>query len=310
VHCGIALAFFMANTVAFIALEGISAAPANEARSFLYFIRHNLSPKRSPVLVCLGDSLTHGTVSHSYTVDVPTQVAATLAKEPPKANSLFADPLWVVNCGQNFITTHTIWRERLTKALDCHPDYIFLLIGTNDMLGIYTPQYGKFIQNINELPEALSMATFTRNFHGILQHIAQASPMTQVGVATLPPLGEDMRSAPNKLIREANAIIEQACQQAGDKFTVIPLFDRFESILEKEGRRGRGSSIVAFAVNGFLYALFKGMIKLNTLGKVWGNSLLHDGIHMNERAAEECVDLIVDWLVSKGLAKAIAVKGL
>jgi lysophospholipase L1-like esterase len=208
------------------------------------------------------------------------------------------------------ITTHTIWRERLNKALDCHPDYLFLLIGTNDISGIDTPQYGKYLQKVNELPEVPSMATFTRNFHGILQHIAQASPMTQVGVSTLPPLGEDMKSSTNKLIRQANDIIVQACQQAGDKFTVVPLFDRFESILEKEGRRGGGVSKIAITVNSFLYALFKGMITLNTLGKVWGNALLHDGVHFNERAADECVDLIVNWLISKGLAKAIAVKGL
>ena len=312
-HWGWALGLFIVSALVFIVLEAVSAPPANEAKNFQYFIRHNLSSKRAPVLVCLGDSLTHGNCSYSYTVDVPTQVAAALAMEPPKNNSIFADPLWVVNCGQNFITTHTIWRERLNKALDCHPDYLCLLIGTNDILGAYSPWYGAYMQRINGLPECPSLSTFTRNFHGILSHIQQASPMTQVGVCTLPPLGENVKSVVNQhFIRQANGVIEQATQQYGDKFTLIPLHDRLQGILEKE-RRPNSDWFALYplfaAVQCTLFHLLPGMLRWQTLGNIMGGHvLLHDGIHMNDRAADELLALLVEWLVSKGIAKAIAVK--
>eukprot|EP00977_Amphora_coffeiformis_P016017 scaffold4855_cov195-Amphora_coffeaeformis.AAC.2 len=309
-HWGIALGQFVICAVLFIALEAISAPPANQAQAFQNFRRYNLSPSRRPVLVCLGDSITHGTASHSYTVDIPTQLTSALAMPPPKATSIFADPLWVVNCGQNHITTHTVWRERLNKALDCHPDYILILIGTNDVRAMYKKSWGAQVKRINELPEIPTLATFTRNFHGILSHIQQASPMTQVGVCTLPPLGENIKSDANKLVRQANDAIAQAVEQAGDKFTLIPVFDRFETILEKEGKRTDLLALSPFltAFMAGTYQLIPGMIKRNTLGSLVGHKLLCDGIHLNERAGAELVELIVEWLVTKGVAKAIAVK--
>lgn len=309
-HWGLALAQFLVCAVVFIALEAVSAPPANQPQAFQYFIRNNLSPSRRPVLVCLGDSLTHGTASYSYTVDIPTQLTSALAMAPPKATSLFADPLWVVNCGQNHITTHTIWRERLNKALDCHPDYILILIGTNDVRAMVNKSWGAQVKSINDLPEVPTLSTFTRNFNGILTHIQQASPMTHVGVCTLPPLGEDVKSDANKMVRQANDVIVQAVEQAGDKFTLIPVFDRFEAILDKEGKRTDLLFLqpaLATLMAG-TYQLLPGMIKWNTMGSLVGHKLLYDGIHLNERAGGELVDLIVEWLVTKGVAKAIAVK--
>lgn len=310
IHWLWAVAIFLTGAILFISLEAMSGPPPNQPREFQYFIRHNLSPSRRPVLVCLGDSLTHGTCSHSYTIDVPTQLTTALAMPPPKALSIFSDPLWVVNCGQNYMTTHTIWRERLNKALDCHADYILILIGTNDIRSIYNARWGNHVKAVNDLPEVPTMQTFIRNFNGILSHIQQASPMTQVGVCTLPPIGEDMKSPSNKLIRQANGIIEKAVQQCGDRYTVIPLFDRFESILEKEGSRrdlADLSPILAAFMN-VTYNVLPGTIKRNTLSSLVGHKLLHDGIHLNERGGAELVSLIVEWLINKGVAKAIAVK--
>ena len=309
-HWGIALAQFVISTLLFIALEAVSSPPANQAAAFQYFIRNNLSPSRRPVLVCLGDSLTHGTASYSYTVDIPTQLTSALAMPPPSATSIFADPLWVVNCGQNYITTHTIWRERLNKALDCRPDYILIMIGTNDVRAMVREWWGADVKRVNDLPEIPTLSTFTRNFNGILSHIQQASPMTQVGVCTLPPLGEDVKSQANKMVRQANDAIAQAVSRAGDKFTLIPVFDRFETILEKEGKRTDWLvlSPVLSAVMAMTYQLLPGMVSWNFLGRLVGHKLLYDGIHLNERAGAELVDLIVEWLVTKGVAKAIAVK--
>lgn len=304
------LVLFLVGATGFIALEAASAPPMNQARGFQNFLRHNLSSRRRPVLVCLGDSLTHGAISYSYTADIPQKLTSALAMEPPKPTSVFADPLWVVNCGQNGITTHTVWRERMNKALDCHPDYIMLLIGTNDILGTAQKSYGNFIASINDLPEKPSLQVFTRNFNGILSHIQQASPMTQVGVCTLPPLGEDLKSPANQLIRQANDIIEQAVQEYGDRCTLIPVYDRFESIIEKEGKRRDLLNYFAplAIMMGAAFHLLPGMIKFDTMGKLVGHVLLHDSVHLNDRAGNELVDLIVEWLINKGVAKAIAVK--
>jgi lysophospholipase L1-like esterase len=303
------LALLLFSGLSFIALEAASTPPANQPKSFQYFVRCNISSRRRPVLVCLGDSLTHGTCSANYIPDIPMQLTAALAMEPPK-RSIFADPLWVVNCGQNHITTHTILRERLNKALDCHPDYILLLIGTNDMRGTYNKNWGKQVKYINELPEVPSLPTFQRNLAGILSYIQQASPVVHVGLCTLPPMGEDLKSPANQLIRQANRMIEDLAREYGDRCTLIPLFDRFETILEKQGKRTSSlalSPLLAVCMTA-LYQWLPGMISWNTLGGLVSHHLLTDGIHLNERARDELVALIVDWLVNAGVAKAIAVK--
>jgi lysophospholipase L1-like esterase len=50
------------------------------------------------------------------------------------------------------------------------------------------------------------------------------------------------------------------------------------------------------------------MFNWNTLSSIVGHTVLTDGIHLNEKAADEIADLIVDWLLTVQVAKAIAVK--
>jgi hypothetical protein len=86
----------------------------------------------SPMLLCLGDSLTHGSCSASFTPEIPLQLSQKLClplSEHPHRS--FADPLWVVNAGQNSITSHTVLQERLAPTLQAiYPDYVLILIGT------------------------------------------------------------------------------------------------------------------------------------------------------------------------------------
>jgi len=174
---GPALAMF--SGVSFIVLESASAPPANRPDVFLSWARRRQN--RRPVLVCLGDSLTHGNLGASITPEIPTKLCEKLGMDPPRYGITFADPLWVVNAGQNCITSHTILDERLKKALDCYPDFITILIGTNDVLAMCSKSLEKFVISTNELPEKPSMDILERNLKGIVGHLRQASPLVQIG---------------------------------------------------------------------------------------------------------------------------------
>ena len=308
----IGLAVLMFSAVSFIALETVSAPPANGPRRFMRFFQ--AQGKRRPILVCLGDSLTHGNMSSSYTPDLPRKLADKLGMEPPSLTATFADPLWVVNCGQNACTSYTIRKERLQGALNCSPDYILLLIGSNDVRAMYKSGWAKSVVRINSLPQVPTLANFESNLREIIEHIQEEQMQTYIGVCTLPPMGEDLTSPANDLVRKANTVIEKTINSFNEKCTIVPVYDRFESILEKKPSKRKGLSVDSFfwpcCAMSALYHLFPGFFTWNGLSKPFGHILLTDGLHLNDTGRGVVVDLVVEWLMANNVAKAIAVKSL
>ncbi|KAL7570194.1 hypothetical protein ACA910_020026 [Epithemia clementina (nom. ined.)] len=306
------LAALMISAILFILFEAISAPPANGPRAFMQVFPHQV--KRRPILVCLGDSLTHGNCSSTFTPDVPRKLADRLGMDPPSLTAVFADPLWVVNCGQNSITSYTIRKERLSGALNCSPDYILILIGTNDVRAMYKEAWAKQVVKINALPQVPSLENYESNLRAIIDHIQTQQMQTQIGVCTLPPLGEDLSSPANDWVRKVNTVIEKTVNSFNDKCSVVPVFQRFESILEKKPGKGKGISVDHFMVVAFfmnlIYHMLPGMVTWNALSKLVGNILLTDGVHLNDNGKDIIVDLVVEWLMTKNVAKAIAVKAM
>lgn len=314
----IGLAMFMYSCIAFITTEVVSAPPENSPRNFKLWARHRGS-SRKPVLLCLGDSLTHGNASANITPQIPFKLSSTLGLPPPTEGKFFFDPLWVVNAGQNYLTTYNILHERLHSALSCYPDFIYLMIGTNDVLVMQSQSSltARFIKHINQLPQegeeaSITMETFERNYTQILNHLWQSSPLSQVGVCTLPPMGENLDAPQNRLIREANEIIQKVAASASGKVQVIDVYGRLEAILEK--KKGKGSPVswqlpIFILMAPLHYLVPGGFFTWNRLSAVFGNTVLLDGLHLNDRGRDQVVDATVDWLVGQAnVAKAIAVK--
>jgi lysophospholipase L1-like esterase len=305
----IGLGVFMFGCCTFITLEAVSAPPANNPDFFSNWVR--AQGRRRPVLVCLGDSLTHGNCSASITPEIPSKLCQTLGMAPPKYGDVFVDPLWIVNCGQNSITSHTILNERLNKALGCHPDFILLWIGTNDVRAIYKRSWAKEVVRTNHLPQEPTLEQLERNLKNILDFIRQSSPMVQIGICTLPPMGEDLKAPANKVVRAANDIIERVAAAHGERCAVIPVFSRLESILEKTRRSWNTPSVdFFFYISLILNPLFLAIpfLSWNKLSAPFSHKVLSDGLHLNENGRDEVVDLVVTWLMQTNVAKAIAVK--
>jgi lysophospholipase L1-like esterase len=306
----IGLAIVMYACITFITLEVVSAPPVNNPSNFALWVGRRGS--RKPVLLCLGDSLTHGTASANFTPEIPFKLSEALGLPPHVEGSFFFDPLWVVNAGQNGITSHTILNERLHSSLGCYPDFIFLMIGTNDLRCMYNKSWANLTVRVNELPETPTMQVFERNLKAILDHLYQSSPLSHVAVATLPPMGEDLKSPANQLVREANEMIERAVSNATGKVSLVPVFARLEAVVEKKARREMSlpvDYVVPLAtVMCPLVHLMPFIFNWNRLSALVGNTVLSDGLHLNERGRDEVVAGIVEWLLKANVAKAIAVK--
>lgn len=178
------------------------------------------------------------------------------------------------------------------------------------MRAMYSPSWGQQLTSMNALPERPTMAVFERNLTSILDFIRQSSPSVKIAVGTLPPMGEDLRSPANTLVREANTVIERVAKNV-DHCTVIPIFDGLESHIEKSRSRKYAVPVDLFPILSLIMTPWYHVAHLlswNTLSMFVGNTVLTDGLHLNERGADIVVDLIIQWLLSANVAKAIAVK--
>lgn len=310
----IGLLLFIISTLCFIVTEAVSAPPANGPRVFLKsFVQYQTSSY--PVLVILGDSISHGNCSSSYAPDISRSLAQQLGLEPPSLTKIFVDPLWVVNAAQNGIDSYTVLKERIQPALKCHPDYILILLGTNDVRAMYNKTWNRRLVKTWSLPEPITLQTYENNLKSIIDTIQQHSIQTFIGVCTLPPLGEDLKSTANEYVRKANIIIEKTVNNCNEKCTIVPLYSKMEAILEKKPNKNNkwGSLSVDYylplnIIMTTLYTLLPGMISWNTLSKPFGNLLLSDGLHLNDTGRDVVVDTVVEWLLQNNIAKAIAVK--
>ena len=294
------LALAVLNGFALAALETVSSAPPNNGRRFTLFARRHRAG-RKPVLLCLGDSLTHGKCSTDFTMQIPIRLSQRLGlSEVPKAQP-FQDPLWVLNAGQNLITSHTVL-ERVEATLSCHPDYLLLMIGTNDCRGMYKKSWSQHVTRVNQLPEEPSLEALERNLRAILDSIRRGSPHTRIALATLPPMGENLQSRSNKVIKDANEVISRV---AGD-CTVLPVFATMaERIATK---RWKWSLPVSMAIPvGLLQNLLYHSLpmKWSFLSAFFGHAVLTDGIHLNEVGATIVADLTAEWLIQENVAAAL-----
>ena len=215
-----------------------------------------------------------------------------------------------MNAGQNFITSETVLQERLKYALQVFPDYIVIMIGTNDVLAMTGEPFKTVIPIINKLSKSPSLDSYESNLKGIIKVIQEQSPMTQVGLCTLPPIGEDLRSKRNEWIRRANDIVNNVAETSGDRVSSIPVYNQMESFLEKHRSGFNLPLMFSYAMALWMNPVFHltPFASWNLLSRPLGLQLLSDGIHLNERGRDIVADAIVDWLMTKNVTKAIAVK--
>lgn len=316
----ISIHVFMLVTV----LENIRQSPINCPEQFLKWDHTQVI--RRPILLCLGDSITNGYVSANYTTEIPSNLKDAIGIEQVKnekdETKPFKDPIWVVNAGYNYATSHVILHEKLPRMLSIHPDYILIMIGTNDILSMYKKSFKKQIATFNLIFEdVLTMSSFERNINEMISSIRELSPKVEIGVCTIPPLGEDLNTAANMIVQQANKIIINAVSsQRDDKcISIIHVYEEMEKVLlsnqQKKYRIPVDNYVILFTLMSPIYHMFNrgtttSTLSWNFISSLVGNVLLTDGVHVNERARDIIVGLITQWLQKRHIAKTIVVKSL
>ncbi len=182
----------------------------------------------------------------------------------------------------------------LDAAINLKPDYVVVLVGTNDVTATLSPT----IAWLSRLTKKISQphtAQFYRET--ILQIVRTLKEKTsaKIGLISLPILGEDLESPPNQRIREYNALLKEITIQEQARY--LPVYERQEEYLKNNqheaGRTfesGIKSSIMLLIRHYILRQSF------DTISQKNGYMLVTDGIHMNSRGATFIAEEIESFL--------------
>ena len=268
IAAALAAAFFYVSKI-------ISLPPQGRAIDYI----NSKSKKNQRIIACIGDSLTHGNIGQSW-VDY-------LRQEFP--NDVF------LNEG---INGNTAWQviQRLDPILQCKPDLIILMIGTNDALGSFDINSGLRYKKNNELPEVPTLEKYKEHLNELIEKIGIQS---KIAICTLPPIGENENSEVNKHVSLFNNYIKLIANQKN--LSLLPVSDALWSDIQsrtyplKLEYNPKARLIMRRIFGGILHHyLFKK--SWNDISRAKGQWILFDQIHLNERGAEIVYKLAKDFI--------------
>jgi lysophospholipase L1-like esterase len=234
-----------------------------------------LSFTNEHLVVCLGASIMRGQVSSNF-----VEVLAERMKKD----------------GYHFINQSVAGYEaynvliHLDSAINLKPDYVVILVGTNDVTATLNPTTARLSRLTKKLPQPHSAQFYRDNLLQIVRTLKEKTS-AKIGLISLPVLGEDLESLPNQRIRDYNAILRGIAEQEQTEY--LPVYERQEEYLEQNqhepGRpfeNGIGLSIMLLVRHYVLRQSF------DTISTKNGFLLVTDGIHLNSRGAAFIVDEI------------------
>jgi acyl-CoA thioesterase I len=249
----------------------VTSLPHNQPQNFL----SNPRPQKT-IVACLGDSITHGTVSYNW-VDV-------------LGNRLANAELHFINAG---INSSVAWQlnQRLDEILACKPDVAIVLIGTNDVMGSFHLGDGLSYKRKGKLASVPTQRGYRLELTKLLRGL---QAVKHVAVCTLPPLGENPDSQINQLVQSFNADIRQIVAQ--ENRTLIPLNEKLSTHLTNSVQER--PQYTPGPINR-LVPILRAITDYYISGKTWdesgkqqGLTLLPDHIHLGEFGGEILANLI------------------
>jgi len=219
-------------------------------------------------VVCFGDSITRGQISANY-VDM-------LAGWSGLRGFRF------YNSGVNSDLTLNLLR-RVKRVAARQPDYVVIMIGTNDVIATVRPFSAAFFFLIKGMIRPVNLNYSINNLTQVI-HYLRGNTHAQIALCSIPPLGEGLDSAPMQLVRLYNAALRKVAEREGTAY--LPVFERQSAYLHSlNGTAGR-------VYNGSVFLTAEFILRHLLTGETYerfsarkGFALLTDGVHLNRQAA-------------------------
>lgn len=233
------------------------------------------------IVVCLGASMVRGQVSYNFVNLLAQRMAE--------------DGFQFINAGVAGDQAYNV-SMRLDSVIDYQPDFVIILVGTNDVTATLSPTLARISRLTRKFPQPPSAEFYRYNMLSIIK-ILKEKTSAKIALVSLPVLGEDLESIPNQRIREYNALLQEIADE--EQVGYLPVYELQEGYL-REAQQGSGRpyesggmlSIKALARHYLLRQSF------DEISRKHHFLLVTDGIHMNSRGAAFIADEVESFLRS------------
>jgi lysophospholipase L1-like esterase len=231
-------------------------------------------------VVCLGASIVRGQVSTNF-VNLLNQ-------------RMHKDGFHFINAGVNGDLAYNVL-IRLKTVVDKQPDFIIILVGTNDVIGALVPRLAKWYRRVKRLPQLPTEQWYRDNILKIV-HYLKENTRAKIALASLPVLGENLLSTFNKTINMYNGHLKEIAVQ--EQIGYLPVHERQMEYLTKTQPSGRDFESDGRLTRGLLVRHYLLRQSFDTISRRYGYVLVTDGIHMNSRGASFIIEEIESFLLT------------
>ena len=251
--------------------------PSNNVDAML---KGTIAPDKK-IVICFGDSITHGAVSFDY--------VRVLAEDAALKKFIF------VNEGVNSRLVYNLLQV-VDKVVAVKPHYVFILIGTNDLKGsLSDDEYNRY-NKLWKLPQRPTKQWFADNYNKLVD-ILKAKTDAAIVLISIPPLGENCDSVPFTLAMEYSKTIKQIA--AEKKVLYIPFNEILSTELIQHGKK----DIPPYTFNEWF--MYTSIVQHYLCWRSWnaiadrrGLLFTPDNIHCNERSGMMLTETIKNILLS------------
>lgn len=229
------------------------------------------------VLVCFGDSNTHGNVSYNWVNDLSSQLT----------------DYQIFNAGINSDLTYTLL-QRIDDVIACKPNFITILIGTNDVNSTMGKIMEKRYQDLGRVSKDTSpnFEDFKKNYIEIIRQL-KAKTQAKIAVMSLPVLGEDLVHEANQKADKYSEFVKQLATD--EQLIYLPVREKQKEFLQNNPQLLKHKFEETYKMLNF------SVINYYLLGKNWdeistkhGFQLTPDNLHQNSIAGGMIRDLVKD----------------
>eukprot|EP00302_Diacronema_sp_CCMP2436_P039436 CAMPEP_0180013282 /NCGR_PEP_ID=MMETSP0984-20121128/17423_1 /TAXON_ID=483367 /ORGANISM="non described non described, Strain CCMP 2436" /LENGTH=301 /DNA_ID=CAMNT_0021935605 /DNA_START=1 /DNA_END=906 /DNA_ORIENTATION=+ len=247
-----------------------------------------------PLVIALGDSLTHGLFSHAWLADLK-----------------HAYPhLQFANTAMNGHTSHTVLQTARSLKLHRPPAVVLVLVGSNDALYSLSPKARDFYMEQGKLPVGTpaglpaALAAYERNLGDIITHARKQVEAKEVIIISPPPFGGNvtrdlpsdsflgaLEHSPHDAVKLMARKARHVAWRRGATF--IDLHELIDKRLREQTDRGPPFvlSVSQFS-RQFFVATIVSFIPGLTFNRMSHTLYSHDWIHLNQRGAQVIADAL------------------
>ncbi len=226
-------------------------------------------------IACLGDSITKGRFSYNWIKQL--------------SNEFKEKSIHFFNFGKDGELAFNAL-QRIDDVINIQPEYVFILLGTNDINAIMCEANTKRYMRGEKLPQRPNIEWYLENIEKITT-LLKSKTKAKIVLISIPILGEDLKNIANKTVDKYNEKIKEYSLQ--NKIAYIDLYQKmFSFLLENSVKNVRPLSLgLGLIFKAFLrrYILFQDW---NTISQKHQLLLTTDFIHLNTTSGKMLAEMV------------------